>query len=130
GAQELGLPVPSMSNVNMESMREYAWPGNVRELQNVVERALILSQGKDIRLHQAVQHPACLDPREVVDAAASNQRCLTEDEMRELQCANTIVALNQADWKISGEGGAAALLGINPSTLAGRMKSLNISRSQ
>lgn len=130
GAQELGLPVPRMCEVNTDAIQEYAWPGNVRELKNIVDRALILSQGKEIRLQPAQPGQGRVDPREIVEAAASNQRCLTEDEMRELQYANTLVALRQADWKISGEGGAAALLGINPSTLAGRMKSLNISRRQ
>lgn len=128
GSKELGRPVPKMSEANMQSMREYDWPGNIRELQNVVDRAMILSQGKEIYLRLAEQGPACMDPRELVEAAVRKQRCLTEDEMRELQFANTVVALEQADWKISGEGGAAALLGINPSTLAGRMKSLNINR--
>lgn len=129
-SKELGRPLPSVRKADVVTMRDYDWPGNVRELQNVVERALILSRGTEIRLRPAPaqQGNEDLDPRDAVDNATGQQRCLKEDEMRQLQRANTIAALQKADWQISGSDGAAELLGINPSTLAGRMKSLNIRR--
>ena len=127
-SQELRIPVPDPCKADIRSMQEYDWPGNVRELQNVVERAMILAQGNNIRLRPAAENPEAPGPEDIVESAVRSKRCLTEQEMRELQCANTIAALEKADWQISGEGGAAELLGINPSTLAGRMKALNISR--
>ncbi len=129
-SKEFGQPVPSVKKADVATMQDYDWPGNVRELQNVVERAMILSPGSEIHLRPALaqQGKEETDPRDAVETAVRQQRCLKEDEMRQLQRANTIAALQQADWQISGSGSAAALLGINPSTLAGRMKSLNIHR--
>ena len=129
-SKEFGQPVPSVKKADVASMQDYDWPGNVRELQNVVERAMILSFGSEIRLRPALaqQGEEETDPRDAVETAVRQQRCLKEDEMRQLQRANTITALQKADWQISGSGSAAELLGINPSTLAGRIKSLNIHR--
>lgn len=89
---------------------------------------MILARGKEVCLRPALaqQGEEDADPRDAVETAVRQQRCLTEDEMRQLQRANTITALQKADWQISGSNGAAELLGINGSTLAGRMKSLNI----
>jgi len=127
-AREMGRPVPDVSKADIERMQDYDWPGNVRELQNVVERAMILSSGNDVRVNPSLcrSEDEAADPRAVVESALRRQRCLKEDEMRRLQRINTIAALQMAGWQISGSGGAAELLGINPSTLAGRMKSLNI----
>lgn len=129
-AKELGRAVPAVGKTDLQCMQDHDWPGNIRELQNVVERALILSRDRDIRLHLALtqQGDEHTDPRIAVETAARQERCLQEDEMRELQRANIIAALRQADHQISGAGGAAELLGINPSTLAGRMKALNIQK--
>ncbi len=129
-SKEFGRPVPSVKKADVATMQDYDWPGNVRELQNVVERAMILSPGSEIHLRPALaqQGKEETDPRDAVETAVRQQRCLKEDEMRQLQRANTIAALQNADWQISGSGSAAELLGINPSTLAGRMKSLNIHR--
>ena len=127
-SKEFGQPIPSVRKADMAGMQDYNWPGNVRELQNVVERAMILARGKEVCLRPALaqQGEEDADPRDAVETAVRQQRCLTEDEMRQLQRANTITALQKADWQISGSNGAAELLGINGSTLAGRMKSLNI----
>ena len=63
-----------------------------------------------------------------VTAGPQSEEVLTEQEMRDFQKANTVKALEQADWKVSGSGGAAELLGVRPTTLADRVRSYKIKR--
>jgi transcriptional regulator with GAF, ATPase, and Fis domain len=56
------------------------------------------------------------------------ERILTDTEMRQLERENLVRALTQTNWKLSGAGGAAELLGLHPNTLSSRMKSLGIER--
>ena len=103
------------------------WPGNVRELKNVIERAVILSTGQVLRLDLSMPGVA----PDAVDQAPGEthpEEVLTEKDMRELQKANIIRALNQANWKVSGKGGAAELLGVKPTTLADRIRTYKIKR--
>jgi transcriptional regulator with GAF, ATPase, and Fis domain len=129
-AIEFGQPAPTVRKDDVLRMQDYGWPGNIRELRNTVERAMILARGSEIRLRPEteVQDSKPSSAEYAVRAATRQNHCLKESEMRQLQRENIIAALNQANWQISGSGGAADLLGINPSTLAGRMKSLHIRR--
>ncbi|HMB69316.1 MAG TPA: sigma 54-interacting transcriptional regulator, partial [bacterium] len=111
-------------------LRRYDWPGNIRELQNVIERAWITStDGRTLNLERALpdvpaERVAVASPTE----AAADSRVLTETELRDLERANLLRALDAADGKISGEGGAAELVGLNPNTFTSRLKSLGIER--
>ena len=108
-------------------LRAYSWPGNVRELKNVIERAVILSPRNILRLDLSMSNPAAY----VGNAhalAQDDERILTESEMRELQKKNLLIALKQADWKVSGAGGAAELLGVKPTTLADRIRTFGVKR--
>jgi transcriptional regulator with GAF, ATPase, and Fis domain len=108
-------------------MKAYSWPGNVRELKNVIERAVILSPGKALRLDLSM--PGLKSDEEApVVAERQSEEVLTEKEMRDFQKANLVRALEQADWKVSGSGGAAELLGVRPTTLADRVRSYKIKR--
>ena len=69
-----------------------------------------------------------VDIDQVVDAAAENDEVLSEDAMRDFQKNNVVKALKQTNWKVSGVGGAAELLGIRPTTLADRVRTLNIKK--
>lgn len=123
-AQELSLSrAPRISGRDLEQLKNYDWPGNVRELQNVVERALLLSSGDSLvfselarpRSHSAnFGHPP------------DNTTVLTMDEAI---AAHIRRVLDHVRWKVSGPGGAAELLQVNPSTLRFRMQKLGISRS-
>jgi len=117
-----------------ESMKQrllkYEWPGNVRELQNVIERALITSvDGKTLNLDRALPElsPAPAGMPESVHGRG-NERIMTSHDLKELERLNIVNALRLSAGRISGTGGAAALLGIPANTLASRMKSLKISK--
>ncbi|MDO9270004.1 MAG: helix-turn-helix domain-containing protein [Methylobacter sp.] len=93
------------------------WPGNVRELQNVIERAVILSQGTllDIAPQPTRAHP---------EAAMGKLRTLEAVEREHI--TRTLEATR---WQISGAKGVAAILGMSPNTLRSRMLKLGVSRA-
>ncbi len=100
----------------MDSLKGYPWPGNVRELRNLIERAVIVSPGGEL----CITLP---NPLSDLECPAS------PDEVRpfsEMERAYLLQALKQAGWRIEGEGGAADLLALNPSTLRSRMRKLGI----
>ena len=109
--------------------RDYPWPGNVRELQNVIERAVITAQNGGLNLDRALPDaalPAGSPPASSLEP--TQQTIRTAKELEALERANILRALDAAKWKVSGERGAAKLLGMNPSTLSSRMKALNIEK--
>ena len=127
--RDFGRDVPALNQRQLDELRKYDWPGNIRELKNVMERAVILSRGGGLRIYLPGEDAAAVQP--VLDQPAANDEVrefLTEQEMREQQRENLLAALNAADWRISGSGGAAELLGLKPSTLTDRMRSMGIRR--
>ncbi len=109
----------------VELLKRYPWPGNIRELENVIERQMIVSQ--DGRLHfddlmaSGARVPA---PVRAEQAAAGEP---VADELLQLQLrANTLAMLKRTGGKVSGEGGAAQLLGVKPTTLASRLRKWGI----
>jgi len=111
-------------------LKHYDWPGNVRELENVIERAFITSRdGRRLNLERALPDTAALTCASSTDSdGARDDRILTTTEIRDLERRNMIRALEGANWKISGTGGAAERLGLKANTLSSRMKSLGIER--
>ncbi len=124
------IPLPSIPNREIERAQHYDWPGNVRELQNVVERAMIVSPGGKLTLDLPETGKALANQkgRASQPAAVLPETVIPENEWRNRERANVVAALRQAHFKISGKGGAADLLGINPGTLASRLKALGIDR--
>jgi len=122
-----GRDVLALTRAQAANLRAYSWPGNVRELKNVIERAVILSTGKVLRLDLSMPGLK-IDIDEIAEAAMSGNEVLTERDMREFQKNNTVKALEQANWKVSGIGGAAELLGIRPTTLADRIRTMKIKK--
>ncbi len=125
--KDFGRESLSLTRVQTANLRAYEWPGNVRELKNVIERAVILSPGKVLRLDLSMPGVAPPVMSDVV-AAPADDEVLTEKDMREFQKANILRALKQANWKVSGTGGAAELLGVKPTTLADRIRTFKIKR--
>ncbi|WP_333879335.1 sigma 54-interacting transcriptional regulator [Methylobacter sp.] len=117
-AKKLGKRFDDIDPGGLDYLRQYAWPGNVRELQNVIERAVILSQGSllDIApLQPTLAHP---------EVATGKLRTLEAVEREHITRT-----LEATGWQISGAKGAAAILGMNPNTLRSRMLKLGISRA-
>jgi len=115
-ASKSGEPVMQLRTADLAKLFNYDWPGNVRELENIVERGILLGNGTDFKVPPLGlgQHSISRD---------TSSQTLKENERRHI-----LWALEQTGWKVRGKGGAAELLDINPSTLAFRMKKLDIKR--
>jgi len=124
-ARELGKHIEGIAPESLARLRNYDWPGNVRELSNVVERAVVLARNPvlviDADLLPRASQPAA------VPAPNHAQRGVGET-LDASQRRHILEVLDSADWRIEGERGAAAMLGINASTLRSRMKRLGIRR--
>jgi transcriptional regulator with GAF, ATPase, and Fis domain len=123
-SQEMNLAhTPLLDSEELERLKTYNWPGNVRELQNIVERALILSQGE--RLHFPVSGPVSrsLEP---LTSAKEPEEMLTMNQTMARQIRRT---LKRTKGRIEGDYGAAKILDMNPGTLRFRMKKLGIQRT-
>ena len=130
-SQKLSMPEPSLTNAGVKQLQCYSWKGNIRELQNVIERAIILSQGGNLRfdLPNGDAPPVLVSDSETgngLNGDVLQSVPYTEGERIARDKANIIQALELCDNKISGAGGAAELLGIKPTTLASRLKNMDI----
>jgi transcriptional regulator with GAF, ATPase, and Fis domain len=104
----------------------YAWPGNVRELENVIERAALIARDGRLNLQRALPDlPPTAAPTPRAETA---DRILTARELEAYERDNLVRALEATSWRISGQTGAACLLGVAASTLSSRMKALGITR--
>ena len=113
----------TLTEGDMARLRAYDWPGNVRELQNVIERAAILARNGRL----FIDLPDGARARPTQPAALSQPGAiLTESARRARDKASIEAALDSAGGKVSGPGGAAELLGLRPTTLASRMKTLGV----
>jgi PAS domain S-box-containing protein len=128
-AQRMVRTVAPLTPDSLKRLTAYHWPGNVRELQNVIERAVITAKNGQLNLDRALPdvEEKLSSPHESVQQEAAP--CIrTIQELENFERQNILLALEQSGWKVSGEKGAAKLLGINSSTLASRMKALGITR--
>ncbi|HEX4824324.1 MAG TPA: sigma 54-interacting transcriptional regulator [Candidatus Polarisedimenticolaceae bacterium] len=118
-ASRMGKSISAISEHAMRKLTAYHWPGNVRELQNIIERAVILSTGGRIELddHQLAA------PVAATGAAAKAIATLEDVEREHIQ-----TVLKRVGWRVSGERGAARILGLKRTTLEARMSKLRISR--
>jgi len=115
-ASKMGHPVGAPGTDVLEKLSSYAWPGNVRELQNVIERAIILSPRGRFTLGDLVTPPA---------EGSSKQAALSLEEVERQHIASV---LEGTGWRVSGDGGAAKILGLKRTTLEARMKKLGLQR--
>ena len=110
----LGKRVDVVPLDNLVALQRYPWPGNIRELRNVVERAMILNSGP--RLTIPVPSPPAT-------AIGGRSERLVDVEREHIENV-----LQAARWRVRGAGGAAAVLGLPPTTLETRMAKLGIVR--
>jgi DNA-binding NtrC family response regulator len=114
----LGKPPCQFTEAAMQRLVTYAWPGNVRELENVIERAVILCPKSTIQ-SEHVQ----------VDVGAASVSDRAVRRLIDVERDHILAALEATNWKVSGKGGTADVLGFRPTTLESRMKKLGINRS-
>ena len=114
-SKRMGKRIESIPQKGVEALQSYPWPGNVRELRNVTERAMIITTGPMLYF----------DIPKIAQSTADQSGTLEESEKRHI-----IEVLNSTGWRVSGKGGAAEILGINPKTLESRMQRLGIQRNK
>jgi formate hydrogenlyase transcriptional activator len=116
----------------MDALSSYSWPGNIRELENLLERTVLLSPGKELRVPLSEIKPAAGIP--VADAESSSSFTTSASSttsistLEEAERQHILRALKQTQWRIAGPKGAATILGMKRTTLQARMRKLGIRR--
>ena len=116
--KKIGRKFETVEKETLKILQDHHWPGNVRELENVIERAVISSQGTSLRV---------LDRFETSRPTGAE----AEPDVRALDAMerdHILQVLQKTGWRIEGTAGAAAIVGLNPSTLRGRMRKHGIRR--
>jgi len=116
-SRKLGKQITSIQKETMKALQDYPWPGNVRELESVIERAVILCPGPVLQLAEKLEVSSL--------PLSSTMRTLEETERNQI-----LKILSETRWRIQGKDGAAAILGLHPSTLRARMHKLGILRPE
>ena len=109
--------ITSIPKETLKALQDYPWPGNVRELENVIERAVILCSGPGLQLADKLEISS--------PSLSSTMRTLEATERNQI-----LKILSETRWRIEGKDGAAAILGIHPSTLRARMHKLGVVRPE
>jgi formate hydrogenlyase transcriptional activator len=135
-AKKLAKTVKQVSEETMLRLLKYPWPGNIRELQNIIERAVVLSQTDSLELAPdfgpspfPITNPRGEGERATLRTpAASAQHPSPKGSLLEVEREHIESVLSQTNWMIEGERGAAKMLDLSPSTLRSRMQKLGIKR--
>jgi DNA-binding NtrC family response regulator len=120
-SKKLGHQIDHVPPVVMQELQKYSWPGNFIEMYNLIERSILISPGREMTL------PASLANGHDRQQGGPASRVL---RLEDVERRHILDVLKQTDWRITGEQGAADLLGLNPSTLRFRMKKLGIFRPE
>jgi transcriptional regulator with GAF, ATPase, and Fis domain len=112
---KMGRRIDLIRRQCMDDLQRYAWPGNIRELRNVIERALIVCSSRTLEV--PLPGGAVAEISEELDLEAVERR-------------HIIDVLQKTDWRLSGQGGAAEILGLKRTTLYSKMKKLGIRRPE
>ena len=115
-AARLNTKIDTLPKSLINTLKDYGWPGNVRELENIIERSMITSTGPILELGE-------WEPKEVLTKRDSQISTL-----REIKTEHIFTTLKMTGWKVSGEKGAAKILGLKSPTLVSKMKTLGITR--
>jgi len=109
----MGKAIDEIDSASLKSLTKYAWPGNVRELRNVVERAMIMASGRCLR---------------IVPLESPSRNSSLQTDPPPLEREDLLDVLNDTGWRIRGVHGAAARLGLKPTTLESRVKRFGLTR--
>lgn len=116
-ARKLGKQITTIQKETLRALQHYSWPGNIRELESIIERAVILCPGPILQLPEKLEIPSLPEP-----AAGGTLEVLERNQI--------LKVLSETRWRIEGRDGAAAILGLHPSTLRARMHKLGIARPE
>ncbi len=119
---KMGKEISNIPAKVIDALMLYDWPGNIRELENLIERGLILARGNTLEYGNWI-------PTVKTGSTASNGKTVPQN-LNELEKEHIISVLEKTNWKVSGEKGAAKILGLNATTLEARMKKLGIERKK
>jgi formate hydrogenlyase transcriptional activator len=111
--KKMGKRIEHIPRKNMEDLQHYPWPGNARELRNAVEHAMIVSSGKTLDV--------CVPQKASTETPANLS--LEDAERRHI-----LGVLQKSGWRLTGQGGAAKILGLKRTTLQSKMKKLGLNR--
>jgi transcriptional regulator with GAF, ATPase, and Fis domain len=111
--KKVGKRIDRIPRTSMETLQHYPWPGNARELRNIVEHAMITSQGETLQIQP---------PQQASEAVA------VSDRLADVERAHILDVLAKTGWRITGKNGAAEILGVKRTTLQSKMKKLGIQR--
>jgi formate hydrogenlyase transcriptional activator len=131
-SQRLSKHIEDVSREALEALEKYHWPGNVRELKNVIERAVIITPDGRLRLLDSLrvnqEMGLGLELKDMEAGRGVVERSTRDTRLESVEREHILRVLGQTYWRIEGEQGAAAILGLNPGTLRSRMKKLGIQR--
>jgi transcriptional regulator with GAF, ATPase, and Fis domain len=116
-SRKLGKRITSIRKGTLKRLQDYPWPGNVRELESIIERAVIMCPGPVLQLADKLEisSPPLVSAVRTLEAMERNQ---------------ILKILSETQWHIEGKDGAAAILGLHPSTLRARMHKIGIVRPE
>ncbi|TDR56279.1 PAS domain S-box-containing protein [Halomonas ventosae] len=132
--QKFNKPGVRLPPAQLEVLKRYPWPGNIRELENVIERQVIVAQGQRLAFDDLLAPDAAVPATPEGEGASVSgplaeeheATLLTEPELLRRQRASAVAALRACAGKVSGQGGAAELLELRPTTLRSRLKAWRI----
>jgi DNA-binding NtrC family response regulator len=124
-AMQIGKPMDGISAETIERLRAYPWPGNVRELENVLERAVILADGRVLKVGAELLPVASAPP---TPESGTSADVTSPASLESVERSHILAVLDQTHWRIDGLDGAARILKVHPNTLRSRMKKLGIAR--
>ena len=117
-SKKIGKVISKIPDNSMDALKGYSWPGNIRELQNVIERAVINTRGTKLNLADTLEGSI-----EKIPTKNPNR------SLHEIERESILKVLEETAWRIEGKHGAADILGLNPSTLRGRMRKFGIRKN-
>jgi formate hydrogenlyase transcriptional activator len=131
-SQKFGKKIEGLSQTTADRLASYSWPGNIRELQNVIERAVILSQSSVLELEPdlvPVPTPTKSSTAQDGTSDSGNPLASVPTTLEELERGHIAAVLNQTRGVVEGPHGAAKILGLHPNTLRHRIQKLGIKRT-